>query len=70
MDEWLDPQTRMPYGGSGGGWWVFPAALGALTVVLIVVAAVVQGTGQDSSRDFARLGYAGAPVTQTTTGGG
>lgn len=43
-----DPTTRISGGDSWGGWWVFPLVLAIITLLLIVAAAAIQGTGQDS----------------------
>lgn len=41
--------TRIHGDGQWDGWWVPPLAIGLVTVVLIIAAAVIQGSGVDST---------------------
>lgn len=58
MNSRPDPKTRIMGQEHWGGWWVFPLALILVTLVLIVAAAVIQGSGQSSGS---------AAVGQTTS---
>jgi O-antigen ligase len=58
--------TRMSGEDRWDGWWKFPLALLLVTIVLIVAAVVIQGTGTSSFSSGA-AGQGDAPAN--TTGG-
>lgn len=68
MTRYLDQNSPISRADSSSGWWVFPVALLLVTLVVIVAASLITGTGQDTGD--AGVGSAGGGQEVTAPAGG